>query len=371
MSSGFRAGIDLPALSHNFEAIRRFSHNRPVIAVVKADAYGHGAPEVARTLVAQGAAYLGVAYADEAAHLREAGITAPILVFFDPDTAAVFRHNLTPVVFDMARAESLSREAVRLGRPLRIHVKVDTGMGRLGLQGDAAAMILRIARLPGLEVEGVMSHFSEADLRDPSFAESQIAQFRALRDALKNAGLQPRFFHIANSAAVMSKPEAHFDAVRPGIMLYGYSPLENGANASEAVDLKPVMRVSTRFVSIRSVAADKPISYGRTFHTKRQSLIGVLAAGYADGFSRCFSNNGEVLVRGKRAPIVGRVCMDLTMIDLTDIPGVEEADEVVLIGSQDGQTITAADWAARARTIPYEILLSLGKCAKRSFIDGK
>ncbi len=368
VSSGLRAGIDLPALSHNFAAIRCFSDNRPVIAVVKADAYGHGAPDVARTLVAQGAARLGVAYAEEAVELREAGIAAPILVFFEPDVEAVFQHNLTPTVFDTEKAEALSREAVRRGRPLSVHVKVDTGMGRLGLQGDAAASILQIAQLPALKIEGIMSHFSEADLRDASFAETQIAQFGNLRSSLAAAGLRPPCFHIANSAAVMSKPDAHFDAVRPGIMLYGYSPLEPGATSSQSIGLKPVMSVTTRFVSIRTVTAGKPISYGRTFHTKRQSIIGVLAMGYADGFSRSFSNNGEVLVRGKRAPIVGRVCMDLTMVDLTDIPDVNESDEVVIIGTQGGQTITAADWAERAGTISYEILLDLGRCAKRDFI---
>ncbi len=368
MSSGLRAGIDLPALSHNFAAVRRFSNNRPVIAVVKADAYGHGAPETARTLVEQGAAQLGVAYAEEATELREAGITAPILVFFDPDVETVFQHNLTPVVFDLAKAEALSREAARRGRPLSIHVKVDTGMGRLGLQGAAAAAILQIAQLPALEIEGVMSHFSGADLRDDSFAETQIAQFRALRASLANAGLRPPCFHIANSAAVMSKPDAHFDAVRPGIMLYGYSPLEPGATSTQAIDLKPVMSVATRFVSIRTVASGKPISYGRTFYTKRQSIIGVLAMGYADGFSRIFSNNGEVLVRGMRAPIVGRVCMNLTMVDLTDIRDVNESDDVVIIGTQGGQTITAAEWAECAGTISYEIVLAFGRRAKRHII---
>ncbi|HSW63637.1 MAG TPA: alanine racemase [Dissulfurispiraceae bacterium] len=368
MSSGLRAGIDLPALSHNFGAVRRFAHNRPVIAVVKADAYGHGAPEIASTLVAEGAALLGVAYCDEAAQLREEGITAPILVFFDPDVDAVFQDNLTPVVFDYPKAEALSREAERRGRLLRIHVKVDTGMGRLGLQGDAAADILKIARLPGLEVEGVMSHFSEADLRDPSFATLQIEQFRSLRESLTTAGLRPRCFHIANSSAVMSKPEAHFDVVRPGIMLYGYSPLESDEAVSGTIVLKPVMTVTTRFVSIRTVDAGNPISYGRTWHTTRRSVIGVLATGYADGFFRCFSNNGEVLVKGNRAPVVGRVCMDLAMVDLTDIPGVDESDDVVIIGTQGGQTITAADWAERAGTIPYEILLAMGRRAKRHLV---
>lgn len=370
MSTVLRAGIDLPALSHNFSSICRFAANRPVIAVVKADAYGHGAPEVARCLVDGGASWLGVAYAAEAAELREAGITAPIIVFFDPAPDAVFAHNLTPVVFDLKKAGALSREAERRNRVLRIHVKVDTGMGRLGLLGDAAAGIRDIAHLPSIEIEGIMSHFSDADLRDASFALHQIGRFRDLKATLAAGGLHPRVFHLANSAAVMSRPEAHFDAVRPGLMLYGYSPLEHNATATQPVDLRPVMSVTTRFVSIRNVPAETSISYGRTWMTKRQSVIGVLALGYADGFFRCFSNNGEVLVRGKRVPIVGRVCMDLTMVDLTDVPDVSETDEVVLIGRQGDEVITAADWAVRAGTIPYEIMLSLGSRAKRIYGGG-
>lgn len=369
MSSVLRVGIDLPALSHNFSSIRRYAGDRPVIAVVKADAYGHGAPEAARCLVEEGAAWLGVAFAPEAVELREAGIAAPIIVFFDPDPDTVFAHGLTPVVFDLKKAEALSREAERRHRPLRIHVKVDTGMGRLGLLGDAAAGIRAIANLPALEIEGVMSHFSDADLRDPSFALFQISRFRELKADLAAGGLTPRVFHVANSAAVLSRPEAHFDAVRPGLMLYGYSPLENDAAATHPVDLRPVMRVTTRFVSIRKVPAGTAISYGRTWTTKRESVIGVLALGYADGFSRAFSNNGEVLVRGKRAPIVGRVCMDLTMVDLTDIPDVSESDEVAVIGEQGDEVVSAGDWAVRGGTIPYEILLSLGSRAKKTVIN--
>jgi len=368
VSSVLRVGIDLPALSHNFSFIRRYAGNRPVIAVVKAGAYGHGAPETARCLVQEGAAWLGVAFAPEAVELREAGIATPIIVFFDPDPDMVFAHGLTPVVFDLKKAEALSREAERRNRPLRIHVKVDTGMGRLGLLGDAASGIRDIANLPALEIEGVMSHFADADLRDPSFALSQISRFSKLKADLAAGGLAPRVFHIANSAAVLSRPEAHFDAVRPGLMLYGYSPLENDATALHPVDLRPVMRVTTRLVSIRKVPADTSISYGRTWTTKRESVIGVLALGYADGFSRAFSNNGELLVRGKRAPIVGRVCMDLTMVDLTDIPGVSESDEVVLIGRQGDEVISANDWAVRGGTIPYEILLSLGSRTKKTIM---
>jgi len=367
VSSGFRREIDLAALSHNFAVVKRFSSKRPVIAVVKADAYGHGAPGVAGLFSSLGASYLGVANTDEAAVLRDAGIRTPILVFFDPDVAEVFRLALTPVVFDVQSARALSREAERRNTPLRIHVKIDSGMGRLGLPAENAALQIReIANLPGIEVEGIMSHFADADLREPAFAEEQLMRFRRVRDDLASMRISPRCFHMANSAAVLSKPEAHFDAVRPGLMLYGYSPLEHDETAFEPFSLLPAMRCTTRFVSIRSVPAGVPISYGRTFYTKRQSIIGVLALGYADGFFRGYSNNGEVLVRGGRAPVVGRVCMDLTMVDVTDISGVDEDDEVVLIGTQGSESITAADWARRLDTIPYEVLLALGRQSVRS-----
>jgi len=371
VSGVLKADIDLSALLHNFSLIQSYAGNKPIIAVVKADAYGHGAVPIAQCLVSEGASSLGVAHTQEAIALREAGIRVPILVFFDPDIDAVFSYELTPVVFDYKIAAAISHEAERQGRKVRIHVKVDTGMGRLGLLGDAAAAILDIARLPALEIEGIMSHFADADLCDPTFAFHQIQQFRELKKTLAANGLTSPLFHIANSAAVMRRPEAHFDAVRPGLMLYGYSPLEDDKVATQSVDLQPVMSVSTRFVSIRTVPENTSISYGRTWTTKRSSIIGVLALGYADGFFRSFSNNGEVLVRGQRVPIVGRVCMDLTMVDLTDVDDVCEDDEVVLIGRQGKEIITAAQWAAHGGTIPYEILLALGSRARRIIVHEK
>ncbi len=364
MERGLVAEIDLQAVSHNFRVIRQITGGRPVIAVVKADAYGHGAVRVSKRLVRDGAEYLAVAFMDEARELREAGIAAPIIVLFDPDVCEAFEYNLTPAVGTLKAAYDLSREAERLGRNINIHIKVDTGMGRLGFRGLAQSDILEISRLKGITIEGVMSHFSDADLSDRSFARSQIAEFIALRNDLAVAGLYIPLYHLANSAAVMALPESHSDAVRPGIMLYGIP------SGSPTVDAKlvPVMSAKARIVALRKLPPGVPISYGRTFITARESLIGVMAAGYADGFSRLFSNNAAVLVRGKRAPVVGRVCMDITMIDVTDIAGVSETDDVIIMGSQGSESISAAELAQWSDTIPYEVMLSIGSRARRIYI---
>jgi alanine racemase len=368
MHRGVIAEIDRGALAANFRTVRSLSGSSAVIAVVKADAYGHGAIEVSRTLVQAGADYLAVAFTEEARHLREAGIKAPIIVLFDPDIDDVLKYNLIPVLSDMKSAQAVAREAEKRGVRIPVHIKVDTGMGRLGLADSRSKAILDIATKKSISIEGIMSHFSEADLADPSFAKRQINAITQLRAELFQNGLDVKLFHIANSAAVMSIPESRLDAVRPGIMLYGYSPLQKSEIVSQKTKLVPVMTVKARFVSLRRLCAGSPISYARTFITQRESLIGVIAAGYADGFSTRFSNNAEVLVKGRRAPVVGRVCMDLTMVDLTDVQEVTEEDEAVIIGRQGAESIGADDLARRIGTIPYEILTSLGSRAKRKYL---
>ena len=364
MERGIVAEIDLQAVSHNFRVVRQLTGGRPVIAVVKADAYGHGAVQVSERLVSAGAEYLAVAFMGEARELREAGITVPILVLFDPDVHEAFEHNLTPVVGTLKAAFELSREAEKRGQNINIHIKVDTGMGRLGFPVRVQNEILKIAGLKGITIEGVMSHFSDADISDRSFACSQIAAFNTLRNDLAAAGLHIPLCHLANSAAVMALPESHCHAVRPGIMLYG---LPSGYPVADA-KLVPAMSAKARILALRMLPPGTPISYGRTFVTARESLIGVMAAGYADGFSRLFSNKASVLVRGKRAPVVGRVCMDVTMIDVTDIAGVSESDDVIIMGSQGGESISAAELAQWSDTIPYEVMLSLGNRATRVYI---
>ncbi|MBA4372814.1 MAG: alanine racemase [Thermodesulfovibrio sp.] len=365
MNRGPIAEIDLSALQHNLSILRNITSEKPVIAVVKADAYGHGAVPVAQRLQDAGVAMLAVAFTGEARKLREGGIRVPILVLFDRgDMEDYFAFDLTPVIHDRRTALRLSNEAVSRGCRLPVHLKIDTGMGRVGLSADQAVSdVLSIVELPGVEIAGLMSHFSEADLADRSYAEKQIGIFQKIRQELSGRIGKAVICHMANSAASLSLPLEGFDAVRPGLLLYGYSPLETQCG------LRPLMKLSTKVLAIRNLAAGSPVGYGRTFVTKKPSIIAVVPIGYADGFSRYFSNNGVMLVRGVRVPVVGRVCMDLTMIDVTGVDGAAEGDEVVVLGQQCGETISAAELAGRAGTIPYEILTSLGNMAKKEYIN--
>lgn len=353
------AYIDLKALSHNLRIVQRRSGGKNIIAVVKANAYGHGAAEISTHLVKCGISCLGVAFANEALQLRETGVKIPILVFFDRDhIKECFEYDLTPVVFDLNTAKSLSREAIRRKRMMAIHIKVDTGMGRLGFTLDkAAAAIYKIAGLENIRLEGLMSHFSDADLQDKEFANLQLKKFLSLRKELRQDGITFKYFHMANSAAVLTMPGAHLNMVRPGIMLYGYGD----------DDLNPVLSLKSKILMLKKVPASTPISYARTFITKKKSIIATIPAGYADGYNRKLSNRGEVLINGKRAPVVGRVCMDTIMADVTEIHDVSMNSEVVLIGSQGKEKITAADIADKTGTIPYEVLTSVGQRVRRVY----
>lgn len=385
MNRGAIAEINLPAIAHNLKTVSKAVKKRPVIAVVKADAYGHGCIEISKRLIQEGASSLAVAYISEGILLRGAGIGAPIIVLFDcEDIDNFFDFDLLPVLHDTTTASALSRVAKKRRYTIKVHVKIDTGMGRLGLNGKHIIEdIVRIANMEGIELAGLMSHFSDADLSDRSYAAVQLKQFNMIREALCKKLKKRIISHIANSAAVLNFEDAHLDAVRPGLMLYGYSPLSQNiykhpARTSEPIRLRrknlepiiliPAMKVKTKILCIRNFPPYSPISYGRTFITKRQSKIGVLPLGYADGYNRLFSNNAEVLVRGKRVPVVGRICMDLTMVDLTEIGDVREGDEVVILGQQGNESITAHELAWKTQTIPYEILTSIGSHSKKEYI---
>ena len=335
-----------------------------MIAVVKADAYGHGAIELSRAFLDGGAHTLAVAFVSEARELREAGIKAPLLVLFDrSEIPAFFDLDLIPVIHDINTAREFSGEAVRRNTTMPVHVKIDTGMGRMGLEGSAD--ISDLIKLPGIECVALMSHLSDADLAEPSCSLRQVERLSKVAKEHFPGGITR---HIANSAAVLSCPEAHMDAVRPGIALYGASPFEDQRPCIEA--LKPVMSVSAKVLTVRRIPKGGTISYGRTFTAQRDTIAAVLAAGYADGYSRALSGQAHVLVRGKRAPVAGRVCMDLTVVDVTDIvgvDGVDQGDEAVLLGSQGEENITSHELAKMAGTIPYEILTSLGAKARRVF----
>ncbi len=365
------AEINLQALRDNFHAIReRLPKGVGIMAVVKADAYGHGAIAIGRELVNMGVDFLAVAYLEEGVELRRAGIRVPIIVLCGPvrgNEEDFLEWNLTPVVFNISDAISFSDVSKKRGVRGKIHVKVDTGMGRLGLIPDEVKDFIReITHADGILIEGLLSHFAVAeDEEEEKFTRDQLSLFLRLRDEFLSAGIRPTYFHIANSAAIFSYPESLFNLVRAGITLYGAYP---SPSFMKKVKLRSIMRIKTKILHLKEVGEGFSISYGRTFITRRRSIIGTLPFGYADGYSRKFSNRAYVLVKGKRAPVVGRVCMDLTMVDLTDIADVKVGDEVVLMGRQGDEEITPQQWADWAETIPYEIFCSVGKRVPRIYI---
>ncbi len=367
MHRGAIAEIDLSCITHNLNLIKRLT-GLPVIAIVKADAYGHGAVEVSKRLVGEGISSLAVAYVEEGISLRDAGIKSPIIVLFErTDLSSLIEYNLTPVIHDMEMAIRLSEEAKKRGVIVDVNVKIDTGMGRLGLStDDAMAKLEDIIHLDNIRIRGVMSHFSEADIADREYAVKQVNEFLKIRQFLKGK-LDNVIFHMANSAAIFSMSESHLDGVRPGLALYGYSPFGDERTDSPVNKLRPSMTVKTKILCLRRLTRGNPVSYGRTFITSRDSLIGVLPVGYADGYFRSLSNNAYVIINGKRAPVVGRVCMDLTMIDVTDIEDVSAGDDVILMGRQGNEEITAWELAKKAGTIPYEVIIALGGRSRRVY----
>ena len=356
------ASVDLSALAHNLVQVRRYlPKNCDVIAVVKADAYGHGAAVISRTLSELGVTRFAVASLQEGVGLREAGIRAPILIMgalFPNQFPDAIAHELTPVVYDLDMVDGLAKLVKTRREPYGVHVKVETGMGRLGLAPDAVLPLLQSAHFKGpLRAEGLMTHLADADSADPAYSTAQLSRFRSVVTQIEGAGLSIPLVHAANSAAILCYPSAHFTAVRPGVMLYGYDPAPLDRASPE---LRPVLTLVTRVGQVRTLAPGDSVSYNRTYTAARVSRIAVLPIGYAGGYGRSLSNRGAVLIGGRQAPIVGRVCMDMTMVDVTDIPGVRPGDEAVLIGRQGSEQITAADLAVWQGTIPYEVLCAIG-----------
>ncbi|WP_447986899.1 alanine racemase [Nitrospira sp. Nam74] len=361
--------IDLSALGHNLDQVRqRIPKGCDILAVVKADAYGHGDAAIASALAGMGVRRFGVATVEEGIQLRQSGLPHPILVMgaLRPEhNAAVIGHRLTPIIHDRHIAEQFAKEVPSAARPYPVHVKVDTGMGRLGLCHNDVLPFLQSSPFPEtLLAEGFMTHLADADSEDPAFTTLQIELFRTLIDRLKASGIHIPLIHAANSAAILLHPSAHFTMVRPGIMLYGYHTV---THFNSPPDLRPILSLVTRVVQVRAIAPGESVSYNRVFTACRPSRIAVLRIGYADGYSRLLSDRGAVLIRGRRAPIVGRICMDMTMVDVTDIPNVVAGDEAVLIGQQAGLRITAAHLAAWSQTIPYEVLCAIGPRVRRVY----
>lgn len=366
-----RAEINLANLRHNLRAVRRASGEARVFCVLKADAYGHGAKALARTLERAGADGVCVALLEEAVELRDAGIMAPILVmggYYGRSSGDLLRHRLTPVVHDPAQIETLAQEVRHgAGEGLKIHLKIDTGMGRLGiLPRDLPIVGGLLAKNPEIQLEGLMTHFASADSDDPESLARQLDEFDAATRLIASMGFAPTVRHAANSAALLKLPRARLDWVRPGIALFGVEPI-----AGIAPELRPVMRVQTRVVATRTLDPGQSVGYGSTWTARRTSHIATIPMGYADGLSRSLSNRGAVLVRGQLAPIVGVISMDMTMIDVTDIEGATTGDECVVLGSQRGPrgevSITAADMARQLGTIPWEVLTSISRRVPRFY----
>lgn len=375
------AEVDLEAFRHNLAGIKRLlSGNTKIMAVVKADAYGHGADVLAREVEQGGADYLAVARMNEAVRLRSAGVKSPMLLFDNCEPGSAERYielDIRPTINNSNEADAFSAAAKSAGRALKVHIKVDTGMGRLGFLCDSvtgkssngmlADEIVRIAGLPFIDVEGVYSHFANADSADKTHARGQLARFKQLTDELVSRLDKRPLFHMANSAAIMEMPESHLDIVRPGIMMYGIYPSKEVNRGT--IDLRPVLSFKSEIIHVKKVGPGFCVSYGSTFVTSRETVIATVPAGYADGYNRLLSSRGEMIVRGMRAPILGRVCMDLTMIDVTHIPGVSLHDEVVLIGSQGTESITAEDIADMTNTIGYEVLTSISPRVHRVYTN--
>ncbi len=368
-----RAEVNLAALRHNLRVISRHAGTAKVWPVLKADGYGHGAPAVARTLERAGAEGFCVALLEEAVELRDAGVSAPILVmggYYGGAYEEIVSRGLVPVIYDRSHLEGLARASRQLSRPVTAHLKIDTGMARLGVElRGLEAFAAELERCPEIRISGLMSHLACADAAagtdGAQFTDDQIARFEEATSRLAKVGVTASVRHVANSAAVL-QGKALYDAVRPGVAIFGVSPL-----ASAVSDLRPVMRVRSELVDVRTIEVGESVGYGALFRATRTSRIATLPMGYADGLSRHLSNRGHVLVRGVRAPIVGAVSMDMSMIDVTDVPGARLRDEVTVLGSQEGalgrDTLSAEDIAAQAGSIAWEVLTSVSRRVPRFY----
>jgi alanine racemase len=361
-----RAEVLLDAIGHNLKVVQNAAQGHKVLAVVKADAYGHGVVPVAQRLQAEGVDGFGVALAEEGIELREAGIDRAILVLNGISGGAhrdIIAAGLTPVLYEISEASAF--DAISDGRPIDVHLKVDTGMGRLGVPlGELTNFLRELRRFPSIRIAGLMTHLSTADT-DPAYVAEQVAGFAQAQGLVRRFGHEPAVLHVANSAALFRHPETHFDWVRPGLALYGYP----GADSIDA-PLRPAMRWRTEVLRLRTLEPGESAGYGRSFRATSKTLVATIPVGYGDGLLRSASNRGHVLIRGVRCPIVGNIAMDLTTVDVSDVPGVTIGDEAVLLGEQNGATLDARDLAVAAGTIPYEVLTNVSRRVPRIYLNG-
>ena len=363
--------INLDALTHNLAEVRRLVGPAvKIMAVVKADAYGHGLVRTGLHFARRGADALGVMNLEEALKLREAGAALPIFIlagFEMGHCREIVEKRITPFVYDLETAKELNAIASKKGMKARVSLKIDTGMGRLGNRpGGLESFFRGIMELTNLDAAGLSSHLAEADSSSVDFTEVQIQRFEDALSLARQTGLNPRSNSLANSAAVIAHPGAHYQMVRPGLMLYGDNPCDH---LGDKVDLRPAMSLSSRIIQIKSMPADEGVSYGRTFTTTGETVLAAAPIGYAHGYNRLLSNKGYALINGRRAPIRGRVCMNLTMFDVTDIPDAAVGDEVILMGSQDGDEITGRELADAVGTISYEVFCHIGGLNGREHLE--
>jgi alanine racemase len=372
------AQVSLENLRYNFGVVQgHIGAGITVCAVVKADAYGHGATECARALEQEGARWLGVTSLDEAIPLRDAGIQTRILLmtgFWRGEEEEIIRLQLTPTIWEPGQVELLEKAAAGLGLPrVAVHLKVDTGMGRLGVDPeDLYEVCSALKASPHLLLEGLSTHLASSEILDAPSVNEQLQKFEQVRSLLRNEGFDPPLIHVANTGAVISRRESWNTMVRPGIALYGYHlPFERAgrevSGSKLRLGVKPVLTWRTRILSLRDVRANQPLGYGGTYVTKAPARIAVLPVGYADGLNRALSSRGRVIVREHYAPIVGRISMDLTLADVTGLPGVSVGDEVVLLGAVDGLSVDAREHAELANTNVYEILCAISKRVPRKY----
>jgi alanine racemase len=363
--------INLSNLAHNLREIRSLlPKGVEIMGVVKADAYGHGSIRVSETLVKEGVERLGVFSFEEGLILREGGIRKPIFILGPilPDEAdGVIEYNLTPSIFTMDVARALSKAAIHRGKTIKAHIKINTGMWRLGVNPDEAPRFIKgVLSLKGMEVEGIYSHLATAYCEDKTYAYEQFGIFKRLIERLESQKISIPCKHIASSAAILDLPEMNLDMVRPGIALYGLYPSKE---VSRPLNLKPVMEFKTRIIYLEEVPKGSGLSYGRTYVAPKDIVVGVLPVGYRDGYPRLLSNRAEVLIRGKRARIVGVVCMDYSLVDVSHIKDIELNDEVVLFGTQGREEIEVDEIAEICGTINYEIVCGVGSRTKRVYVE--
>lgn len=371
------AEINLDSIAYNVREIRRITDRKAeIMGVVKADAYGHGVAEVTGALLDNGVTRLAVSMLDEAIQLRNEGVKVPILVlgYTDPSRAEeIIENGITQTVFSFDLARALSEAAVKLKREVKVHIKIDTGMTRLGFMPGYGAVksVVEISRFPGIVIEGLYTHFASADEEDKSYTWMQFERFMSICTELGRIGVHIPIKHVCNSAALIRFPEMHLDMVRPGIILYGLYP--SGHIDRSKIVLRPAMSLKADVIHVKDVEKGTSISYGRIFTTQRDSKIATIPIGYADGFSRILNRKGQVLINGETAPVVGSICMDQCMVDVTDIKeGVKVGDEAVIFGKQGDKEIKVEDIASKLGTINYEVICIVGKRIPRIYLkDGK